>query len=33
MFAGENLLKGRRHPLLEAGLQPQLLVSPVGVVA
>ena len=33
MFAGENLLEGGRHPLHQSGLLPQLVVSPVGVVA
>ena len=33
MFAGENLLEGRCHPLQEPGLQSELVVSPVLVVA
>ena len=33
MFAGENLLEGGRHPLHQSDLLPQLVVSPVGVVA
>ena len=33
MFAGENLLEGRRYSLEEPGLQSELVVSPVLVVA
>ena len=33
MFAGENLLEGGGHPLLQSRLLPQLAVSPVVVVA